>query len=98
MLHICAFCLAEFNRGCSIQSTSIIYLPQMGFIWHPKADKPLIFIQVDVLKEGQLHSTVVSIKKKKRGANTSAIHIKSVKILENISQQSGCNAGFGNMP
>jgi hypothetical protein len=54
----------------------------MGCIWHPKADKPHVFVQVDVLQEQQLHSTVVSIKEEKRGAKTSVIHPKSFKILE----------------
>jgi hypothetical protein len=84
MLHICVFCLDEFDLECSISPTGIIYLPQMGCIWHPKADKPLVFIRVDILQEGQLHSTVVSIEKEKRGANASVIHSKSVKILEHI--------------
>ncbi len=85
MLHKCAFCLRDFDLERSIQSTSIIYLPQMGRIWHPKADKPLVFVRVDVVQEQQLHSTVVSIKEEKRGAIASVIHPKSVKILDHVS-------------
>jgi hypothetical protein len=94
MLHKCEFCLCEFDLERSIQSTSIFYLPQMGRIWHPKSDKPLVFIRVDVVQERNLHSTVVSIKEEKRGAIASVVHPKSVKILEHISQNSGFNAGL----